>query len=284
LNFQDPRSKLFFEYARILRELKVINPDIKFLLENVRMKQEYQDVISKYLGVQPIMINSSLVSAQNRVRLYWTNIEGVTHPEDKEILLQDIIEEGVVDRDKSYCIDANYFKGGNLTNYFDKARRQVVFKDLLAYGAAQRGRNIVDGKRKDIKGAHTEQRIELNGTGKSNCLTSVQKDSLVLIVHEATKKGFIEVEDGQCFDATFPNSKTRRGRLMDKKSNCLTAANYDFMQYKDGLIRKLTPMECERLQTVPDNYTSSISNSQRYKALGNGWTVDVIAHIFKNLK
>ena len=107
---------------------------------------------------------------------------------------------------------------------------------------------------------------------------------MVLIIPEATKKGYIEVEDGECFDWTFPNSKTRRGRAMKNKSNCLTAATYDYMNYKNGIIRFLTPIECERLQTVPDNYTSSVSDTQRYKMLGNGWTVDIVAHILKNLK
>lgn len=284
LNFNDVRSKLFFEYVRILNELKAKNPNLLFLLENVNMKQEFQDVITTHLGVSPIKINSSLLSAQNRVRIYWTNIPNVSQPTDKGILLADILENGVTDRDKSYCIDASYYKGGTLKQYFEKSRRQLVFKDAIALGVAQRGRNIVNGKRIDVKGAHTEQRIEINTTGKSNCLTSVQKDSMVLIVKEATKKGYIEVKNGECFDATFPNSKIRRGRLMKEKSNCLTATNYDFMQFKDGIVRKLTPIECERLQTVPSGYTNSVSNSQRYKMLGNGWTVDVIAHIFKNIK
>ena len=124
LNFDDPRSALFFEFVRLLKET---NPKY-FLLENVRMKQEFQDVISDYLGVKPIMINSALLSAQNRVRLYWTNIPGVAQPEDKGFILKDILEDGVVDRSKSYCIDANYAKGGNLKQYFEKSRRQLVFE------------------------------------------------------------------------------------------------------------------------------------------------------------
>ena len=107
LNFKDERSKLFFEYVRIL---KLTKPKY-FLFENVRMKKEYQDVISKYLWVEPIMINSSLVSAQNRVRLYWTNIPNITQPEDKNIVLADILEDGVTDRSKSYCLDAHYACG-----------------------------------------------------------------------------------------------------------------------------------------------------------------------------
>src|SRR5690606_31986844 len=115
LNFNDPRSKLFFEFARILEEC---NPKY-FLLENVRMKKEYEDVISSRLQVQPVLINSALVSAQSRKRLYWTNIPNIQQPKDKGILLKDIIEDGIVDRDKSYCIDANYYKGGSVKNYLE---------------------------------------------------------------------------------------------------------------------------------------------------------------------
>jgi len=173
LNFDDARSALFFEYVRILKECK----PRYFLLENVRMKKEYQDGISELLGVEPIKINSALVSAQNRVRLYWTNIQGITQPQDKGIMLKDVLANGFVDRDKSHCIDANYHNGITPEYYFKKSRRQLVF----------------------------------------------QKGTL----------------------------------------------NY----------RKLTPLECERLQTYPDNYTEGVSNTQRYKMLGNSFTVDIVAHI-----
>lgn len=325
LNFDDPRSKLFFEFVRILKGLRVKNPDVKFLLENVRMKKEYQDVISEHLGVQPIMINSALVSAQNRVRLYWTNIPNVVQPEDKGILLRDIIEGGVTDRDKSYCIDSSYYKGGDLNQYFNKSRRQLIFEkygvsddflsklkkivhndkkafcllattsisarnynrslcNLVVCGAS-RGRYLIDGKRQDGKmktAGLTKQMLEIREDEKTNCLTSVQKDNL-LIVSEGTKKGYVEILPNEGVDLSFPNSKTRRGRKMEDKSNCLTAASYDYCWWDGLMVRKLTPIECERLQTVPDNYTSAVSDSQRYKMLGNGWTVDVIAHIFKNL-
>jgi DNA-cytosine methyltransferase len=155
LNFDDPRSALFFEFAKVVKHYK---PKY-FLLENVKMKKEYQDVITEFMGVEPVLINSALVSAQNRQRLYWTNIPGLKQPEDKGILLKDIIdgvdvlkeksqtipatiykenaksmikrnkkELLVVDRDKSYCLDANYYKGGNPEQYFEKKRRQLVFK------------------------------------------------------------------------------------------------------------------------------------------------------------
>lgn len=227
LNFDDPRSKLFFEFVDVLNTLK---PKY-FLLENVRMKKEYQDIITEYLGVEPININSDLVSAQRRERLYWTNIPGITQPKDKGVLLEHILESGEVDRDKSYCLDANYFKGTNASQYINKKRRQVVW-----------------------------------------------------VIPEATKKGYVEVSEGQCIDLTFIKSKTRRGRLMIEKSNCLTASTFNYCKVTNDWFRKLTPTECERLQTVPEGYTEGISDTQRYKMLGNGWTVDVIAHIFEGLK
>ena len=216
LNFEDPRSKLFFDFVRVL---KILKPKY-FLLENVRMKKESQDIISEYMGVEPVAINSNLVSAQNRHRLYWTNIP-FDMPEDKGIVLADILEDGVTDREKSHCLDANYFKGGNLKSYFEKHRRQLVFTS-----GAFRGRYNSEGK--------TEQKLELRYDGKTNSLTTVQKDNVAVDLKELTW-------------------------------------------------RKLSVKECERLQTVPDGYTEGVSNTQRYKMLGNGMTVDVIAHILKGI-
>lgn len=203
LAFDDPRSKLFFKFIEILNYYK---PKY-FLLENVRMKKEYLDVITEHLGVEPICINSSLVSAQNRIRYYWTNIPNVTQPEDKHILLKDITQEGVVDQNKSYCIDANYWKGGNLKSYFEKHRRQLVFSDK-----------------------------------SQSILSTIYKEN--------------------------PKSMIKR-----KKKGLLVSS--------DTFYRKLTPIECERLQTLPDNFTACVSNTQRYKMLGNCFTVDVIAHILQ---
>jgi DNA-cytosine methyltransferase len=231
LNFNDPRSALFFEFVRALKET---NPKY-FLLENVVMKKEYQDVISELLGVQPIKINSSLVSAQNRNRLYWTNISNVMLPEDKNIILPDILETGVVDRDKSYCIDANYFKGTNIEQYIKKCRRQVAFTERRTEEAKR--------IRKEYKELY----------GKDFC--------------PRRSKELVAREDG--------------------KMNCLTAS-YSMKEHtlidEKLYYRKLTPLECKRLQTVPDDYLMNVSDTQSYKMLGNGWTVDVIVHIMKNIK
>lgn len=235
LAFDDPRSRLFFEFVRAVKECK---PKY-FLLENVRMKKEYLDIISEYLfNVEPVMINSNLVSAQNRVRYYWVgclNENGeyekvdINQPDDKGIVLQNILEDDyIADKEKSHCIDANYFKGGNLKSYFEKHRRQLVFsKDGLCHvGNA------------DIQGFDCIKRV-YHPDGKSPTVSCNLPPKILNINH-----------------------------VWDKSN----------LTY-----RKLTPIECERLQTVPDNYTYGVSNTQRYKMLGNGWTVDVITHILDTM-
>jgi DNA-cytosine methyltransferase len=265
LNFEDPRSKLFFEFVRLLKECK---PKY-FLLENVKMKKESEAVITELLGVEPIEINSALVSAQNRRRLYWTNIPGVEQPEDRGVLLRDILEKDpenvtfmsstFVERQKgrgclrddfegkAKCLSAmEYVKNGRQGDYVKCG--QVVGRKI----------NNLTGKREDnnpkIKAV---QRVELRGDGKTNCLTTVQKDNVV-VVRDKSK----------CVRSSGRGSYYR----------------HEWDSISDCHYRKLTPVECERLQTVPDNYTNHVSNTQRYKMLGNGWTVGVVAHIFKGLK
>lgn len=196
LNFDDERSKLFFEYVRLLEECK---PKY-FLLENVKMKKEYQDVISELLGVQPIEINSRLVSAQNRPRLYWTNIPNVGQPNDKNIVVKDILLDDELVEDK-----------------FKLSEKAIDYMSRLRNG-------------KPRWEFHTNK-LE----GKAACLTA----------------------------------------------NMYKGVPYGVVKEK---MRRLTPIECERLQTVPDNYTAFVSNTQRYKMLGNGWTVDVITDILKNME
>ena len=194
LNFDDPRSALFFEFVRALKES---NPKY-FLLENVKMKKEHEKVISECLGVEPILINSNLVSAQNRQRLYWTNIPNVTQPKDRGILLKDIIEP-----DKgSYPLST--------------AHLNAFLKSYPSWKESP-----LEGKSKPILASYYKQ--------PPHC---------PYVKSEVTESGY----------------------------------------------RRLTPVECERLQNLPDNYTEGVSTCARYKALGNGWTVDVIAHILKNIE
>jgi DNA-cytosine methyltransferase len=376
LGDKDARGQLMWVMLDILNHIKSLNTNVKFLFENVRMKKEFLVYVNKAIGVDPIMIDSALVSAQSRQRLYWTNIEGddnsdlfskkrISQPEDRGILLKDIVGDDVSEkyhvprqppcrnlivsenkttvkvrkyeveverlrmvlmasklckeytcndisrklkvpktkvehwfrRDDSFAIpDAEvwprlkslleietddfdksltefeikyntydmanrvyhtdgkaptlttgkprrigHYNGGGIGDRVYSTQAKSVCLRALGggrgaktglYAVAQRGRNIVDGKRKDIKGAETKQRFETSYNEKANALTGVQKDSLLL-------------------------------------DRCI--------------IRKLTPNECCRLQTLPDNYCSVVSDSQAYKCLGNTWTVDVIVHILKNI-
>ncbi|ANI22039.1 putative DNA-methyltransferase [Pseudoalteromonas phage vB_PspS-H40/1] len=271
LAFDDPRSKLFFVYVDILNHIKRIRkiagkPELKFMLENVKMKKEFLNVISEKLGVVPVFINSALVSAQNRQRYYWCSWE-VSQPEDKGLVLADIVEHSV---DEKYQLSEKLLKGFEskinrraekksgfdkfnvrplgekvscLTARYYKTAMSDPFIEIRSAAMVGRKINPETGKRDDNnKALKAVQCLEVNSHGKSRCISTVSKDSLV--------------------------SDLPPGRHID---------------YERKSYRKLTPIECERLQTVPDNYTNHVSNTQRYKMLGNGWTVDVIAHIFKGI-
>ncbi len=316
LAFDDPRSKLFFEYVDILNHLKSHNPNVKFLLENVRMKKEHLNVISEYLGVQPIMINSSLVSAQNRVRYYWCNWS-VNQPEDKRIMLKDIVHENtMIDRDKSLCLLAGYDSKFQIKRYFEKHIHQGIFEKLNEYivpfdktlkileKEIERGK--VGYFRKDSQANRVyyihDKAVTLCGdagggaakmgqylfgatkaNGQGDRVYSEEEKSPTLNASSGGTAG-----KGNClFGYIAPDSlnKKQNGQRFSegKKFYTLTAQDKHGILI-EGYIRKLTPIECERLQTLPDNYTGGASNSQRYKMLGNGWTVDVIAHILKQME
>ena len=231
LNFQDERSKLFFEFVRLLNELK---PKY-FLLENVKMKKDYRDIISSYLGVDCIEINSNLVSAQNRKRLYWTNIPNIKQPKDKGINLYNILEKNVTE--KKYLIKEDSIIKQNIQKYRDqKLAKLAVFTERRTEEAKRIRKEYREKYGRDFSPRRAKEMVPRTDN-KCNCLTT---------------------------------SLTKEHVLIDE--------NYNF--------RKLTPVECERLQTVPDNYTNhtNISDTQRYKMLGNGWTISVIAHIFKKIK
>lgn len=265
--------RLFMEYVRALRESECRY----FLYENnYSIHQNIKDEISKCLGVEPIMINSALLSAQNRKRCYWTNILNVTQPDDLGIMLSDVLENGVPWQDKSYCMTSSYNKAG-LYNTLERKQRTMV---AVPVGAAQRGRYTQTGSRNKKAEGGTEQFIEIRKDNKSNCLTTVQKDSLVCTPVRIGQYG--KGGQGQRIYSVHGKSVTisANGGGQGAKTGLYKIDLPD----GDYIIRKLTPIEAERLQTLPDNYTEGISNTQRYKCIGNGWTVDVIAHIFKHLK
>lgn len=240
MNFDDPRSKLFWLFVDVL----IYYLPIHFLLENVPMKKEWQDIITEAIGeVEPFEINSALVSAQNRRRLYWTDIPNVTQPEDKHILLRDIV-----------LSDAE----------------PVVLHNL--YGGF---------KEKQVRTFTEKSPTIRTSAGGGHIPSVVLKD----LIHSPKALAYMdrEVADGRNH-WDFGHFSD----IGDNKSSAVVANFFKGVPYnvfKDwNCIRKFHPIECERLQTFPDNYTEGISDTQRYKCLGNSWTVDVIAHIFSFLK
>jgi len=487
----DPRGQLVHVLIEILNHIKSNNQNVKFLFENVRMKKEFIKYIDSLFEVKSILIDSASVSAQRRNRLYWTNIPNITQPEDKGIVLKDIIHENTfTDSDKSYCIDANYFKGDNPVQYYIKKRRQQVYDIIKEYivpfnktlqilekeiqrgkvgffrkdgqanrvyfihdkaitlcgeaggGAAKMGQygflkgekmfgyiyitiNNINGKK--YIGKHKSSKFEENylGSGKAllDSLKKYNKDDYDVVMlkacvdeeelnnaeyeiikeHNAIQSNdYYNLKDGgnNGFSGGSHSEETKKKMILNnmgcnnpfygkthtketkekignmergvnnhnygglskehsiKIGNALRGKektedhkeslrgkretvscphcgllggisnmkryhfdNCKFKQYLfgcitpdrinkrqngqrfsdskkfytltsqdqhgiliEGYIRKLTPIECERLQTLPDNYTEGISNTQRYKMLGNAWTVDVIVHILSNIQ
>lgn len=228
LNFNDPRSRLFFVYVDILNHIRAVNPNVLFLLENVKMKTEWRDIITEHLGVQPIEINSKLLSAQNRLRTYWTNIPGVKQPLDKGVKLEDILETPEIE----YITAPD---GMKFDPTISEQSRALV--------------NYVDGE---------------------------------VRVSQTTKQGYILANDGDGINLAFPTSKSRRGRVIKQKSSTVDCA-CNICVFKDGAIRRFTIRELERLQTLPDGYTDGVPKGAAQKAIGNGWTVDVIAWILSHI-
>ena len=289
LNFEHPQSKLFFEFVKIYKYHYERFPRMKLLFENVKMKKEWQDIIVNTLqeinpNLKLHIINSSIVSAQNRVRMYITDFD-FEIPKDKGIKLKDIIECGCVDREKSYCLDANYWKGGNLKTYFKKSRRQLVFGD----GCKQVGVA-------DLKGYDIIKRV-YSVEGKSPALTTMQgghsEPKILCRPASITCRRLDSNGVRKDYDLSIPMTQTLE--VSDKdKSRCLSTLTKDTVvsplpvgrypnAYEDKTLqwRKLTVKECCRLQTLPDDYCKSVSNSQGYKILGNGWTNEVIKFILK---
>lgn len=244
------KSWLFREYVRILKETK----PKRFILENVAsMPKEAKAIITAELWVEPIMIDASLVSAQSRKRLFRTNIPGVTLPEDKWILLKDIIEDWSTTDLKSYCVTANYQKMPK-TNY-DKWQWQVVVI-------------WVDWKEK-FKSNTVRSSWRWSGYWDKH-----NRDTIC--IWNGAKNWLYKVWN------INPSWRWMNGDVYSDewKSPTLTTNKWEWRKmFSDYMIRKLTPVECERLQCLPDEYTAWISNSQRYKCLWNAFNVDVIAHI-----
>ena len=322
LAFDDPRSALFFEFIRLLKEIK---PKY-FLLENVNMKKEFLDVISEQVsscypeppfGIERIKINSALVSAQNRVRWYWTNIPGVDQPEQRGIVLRDILEYQLEDNtnaipNKSQTIKSQYYKSSKAnferSGTFhatgipqklvsdkpqDDKLDKMTTKDGKAYCVtanydAARPKNSMDRKQRTMIPLEDGQELP-SGTeyiyDETNKSHKPQHIGTAVDVKAAAYRARSVDENGKRVAWKDTKPKQMLELRKDEKSNSVTSVQKDNVLTQDEVYwRKLTPLECERLQTVPDNYTNHVSNTQRYKMLGNGWTIEVIAHILQNME
>jgi len=363
-------SFLFWEYMRILNDIRKYNPDVKFMLENVEMGKKWERTLSEAIGLFGVHINSALVSAQNRKRIYWTNIRtkqmglfgevysDIPQPEDRGILLKDVLESVVGEK---------YYLSNKMLNYFNKRAKnfnngKVNIRDksdkATTLCASMSSCDISDnfvldtklnmkenqakancftagghsgglhsdmdlicvsmvGRKTDENGIRKDydpnikavQRLEPNLSGKTNCLTSVQKDNLVMQLNQQSEYGNQPRQQNRVYsvqgispclvsDGRSPSvlliqipRGNNKGACFEYKSPTMSSSSWDRnnLLYENGIeqnfrIRRLTPTECSRLQTIPEWYKWECSDTQAYKMLGNGWTVEVIKHILQWLK
>ena len=332
LAFDDPQSVLFFEFVRLLKE---IEPEW-FLLENVKMKKEYLNVITEHVGVEPILLNSALVSAQNRWRYYWTNIPGINEPEDRGIVLRDILEteigqehfykqksidymergndkwqqagsrradgyEQTPDTEKSFTLTANWHKGVPYNYFKDDLSRLPDKADVIKsnyYKSSQA--NFENDKTKGSKFSATGVPQKLHKPKQVGVAAEINGHDILKRVYSPDGKSptlnscsggnrepKVAVYKAGAIRGRYSGDGTTYQKLEikdDGKSNTLTTVEKDNVLVDSEMRwRKLTPREAERLQTVDDDYTAHVSNSRRYCMLGNGWTIEIICHILKNM-
>ena len=301
LAFDDPRSALFFEFIRML---KAIKPKY-FLLENVRMKKEFVDIISQQVsecypeitfGIQPILINSSLLSAQSRQRFYWTNIPNIKQPEERGIVLRDILENDVDNEFYHGKKSIEYMERGNDKWQQAGARRADRYEQTAD---KKKSFTITENWHKGVpynyfKETKPKQVGSIKDGGQGNRIYSQDGKSSTLSSQSGGTAGvgntLVETKPKQVGTATDINGHDILKRVYSPEGksptlNSMGGGNREPKVAQENLTwRKLTPLECERLQTVPDNYTEGVSNTQRYKMLGNGWTVEVIKHILGDIK
>lgn len=247
------QSYLFWEYMRILTEVRKYNPDVKFLLENVVMSKKWEAVLTNAIGVAPVMINSNLVSAQNRKRLYWTNIAQITQPEDEGIFIRDILEDDV---DEKYYVS-------------DKALDGMINRAKKGFG----GRVVSpEGKANTLCVYH--ENLDHNPI-------AVLKDISPRVADVSISENGIRPHRGDARKSGIGELGTIR--FESSKADTLLTSSKPIILDGEYKLRRLTPTECARLQTVPSWYEWVVSDTQIYRMCGNGWTVRVIEHILKNL-
>jgi DNA (cytosine-5)-methyltransferase 3A len=247
------KSSLFFIFIEILEHIKTLNPNVLFLQENVGSANKLDvGIMSRSLGVYPVRINSSLVVAQMRDRYYWTNIK------TKQTMF-DIVTDIEQPKDKN-----------------------ILLKDILenGYSDKPKSRALLESDERPVVQQHKAAHRYFN----SGFTTLVFKDEQTFVrVKEATTIGFVDIANNEGVDLSYPTSKTRRGRSMKDKSNCLLRNNEYFI-FQGGELRYFTQTELERLQGFPDGYTSILTRSKAASLLGDGWTLPIIEHIFSFIK
>ena len=292
LGDKDERGKLFWVMLDVMKKVIENNSNAYYLMENVKMKKEFEEYITFHTeqalpNVNKYLINSALVSAQNRVRYYWTNIPGVEQPEQRGMVLRDILENKEIDGLSEKAIA--YMNRGSEKWSGGKSRAEHYIKHEskksncltanmhkgVPYGVIAIDKPVQVGEAIDINGHDILKRV-YSEDGKSPTLNTCTGGNREPKVLAGAWRGRYKA-DG----STEQKLEVRRGG----KTNSLTTVQKDNVVVKDEVYwRKLTPIECERLQTVPDDYTNHVSNTQRYKMLGNGFTVEVICHILNNME
>jgi DNA (cytosine-5)-methyltransferase 3A len=283
------QSYLFWEYMRILEELRVKNPNVLFLLENVEMGAKWEKVLSNAIGVRGIHINSALVSAQNRKRIYWINwgmkpsglfgdMESIIEqPKDRGILLKDILESQV---------DEKYFLSEKRINTIQQSKRKVKH---LNFESEKHNCLIAGYSKIPTDGQYIVHnmmpRSSTSGKGGTGQLSRADGKTYCLDTGNTNAVEIREVKQLNPSTESGGKQPYQQNRIYDVNgiSPALTTIWNGANLINTSRIRRLTPKECMRLQTVDDNYLMPVSDSQRYKMLGNCWTIEVISYLFKHI-
>ncbi|MDX5586516.1 MAG: DNA (cytosine-5-)-methyltransferase [Aureibaculum sp.] len=286
------RSSLFFTFVEILNHVKQLNPNIKFLQENVGSASRLDvGIMSRELGIYPARINSSLVTAQLRDRYYWSNIRvkndgmfgdlitDIPQPEDMKIMFKDIITSGKVKR-----VKANAMLEGDYKQFIkDPTKEDKYIKSRIKKGKQNANIVYVDTDKHTClntgSGTGGTQRYLKHRNETTGMLTLIYEENNELRCKTNTKKGYDVITENDCIDLSFPKSTTRRGRVTKGKSPCLMESNNNLYKY-DGLqVRTVNKIEMCRLQGFPDNYCDILTKSKAGSLLGDGWSLPVIEHI-----
>jgi DNA (cytosine-5)-methyltransferase 3A len=279
------KSSLFFTFVEILEHIKELNPKVLFLQENVGSASKLDvGIMSRALGVYPVRINSSLLTAQLRDRYYWSNIRtketmfdivtDIPQPKDKGIMFKDIITDGYVERVKSLALLESESRAVKSQESIKK-RASKEFINMI-YVDTDKHTCLNTGSGKD----NYSQRYLKHRNETTGMLTLIYEVNNELRCKTNTAKGYDVVTENDCIDLSFPSSTTRRGRVTKGKSPCLMESSNQLYSYKDGIVRTVNKVEMCRLQGFPDNYCDILTTAKAGSLLGDGWTLPVIEHIF----